>query len=211
MTQRNNSRDFSHDHPCSRPQDDRLAALAQIFTEARTHNGFIDKPVRMSCCRRRSNWPRSGRPAPINRQCASSSCDRRPPRNGFGRPFPGNLDKTMSAPVVAITGYDEQFYEHLPFLFPHGTPSRGSPATPSCRPQRVPERNLAGRLSHHRAARGRSRHWTDDRVRQREGRRRILSRGTREVERADQHRLWRREKLFPRSPRFSFDQIAKIL
>ena len=23
------------------------------------------------------------------------------------------------APVVAITAYDEQFYEHLPFLFPH--------------------------------------------------------------------------------------------
>ena len=25
----------------------------------------------------------------------------------------------MSAPVVAITAYDELFYEHLPFLFPH--------------------------------------------------------------------------------------------
>ena len=32
---------------------------------------------------------------------------------------PGNLDKTMSAPVVAITAYDEKFYEHLPFLMPH--------------------------------------------------------------------------------------------
>ena len=25
----------------------------------------------------------------------------------------------MNAPVVAITAYDEQFYEHLPFLMPH--------------------------------------------------------------------------------------------
>jgi 3-hydroxypropanoate dehydrogenase len=32
---------------------------------------------------------------------------------------PGNLDKTMGAPVVAITAFDEQFYEHLPYLFPH--------------------------------------------------------------------------------------------
>src|ERR1700689_2191179 len=32
---------------------------------------------------------------------------------------PGNLDKTMSAPVVAVTAFDEQFYDHLPFLMPH--------------------------------------------------------------------------------------------
>ena len=33
--------------------------------------------------------------------------------------MPGNLDKTLAAPVVAIAGYDLKFYEHLPFLFPH--------------------------------------------------------------------------------------------
>ena len=32
---------------------------------------------------------------------------------------PGNLDKTMSAPVVAVVAYDPQFYEQLPKLFPH--------------------------------------------------------------------------------------------
>jgi 3-hydroxypropanoate dehydrogenase len=31
----------------------------------------------------------------------------------------GNRAKTMVAPVVAIIGYDTQFYEHLPKLFPH--------------------------------------------------------------------------------------------
>jgi len=31
----------------------------------------------------------------------------------------GNIDKTMSAPVVAIIGYDTEFYEKLPYLFPH--------------------------------------------------------------------------------------------
>jgi len=31
----------------------------------------------------------------------------------------GNIDKSMSAPVVAIISYDTEFYEKLPFLFPH--------------------------------------------------------------------------------------------
>jgi 3-hydroxypropanoate dehydrogenase len=32
---------------------------------------------------------------------------------------PGNVDKTMSAPVTAIIGMDIHFYEKLPKLFPH--------------------------------------------------------------------------------------------
>jgi len=32
---------------------------------------------------------------------------------------PGNLDKTMAAPVTVIVGYDLAFYEKLPVLFPH--------------------------------------------------------------------------------------------
>ena len=32
---------------------------------------------------------------------------------------PGNVEKTMSAPVVAIVGYDTRFHEKLPMLFPH--------------------------------------------------------------------------------------------
>ncbi len=31
----------------------------------------------------------------------------------------GNLDKTMSAPVTAILAHDLAFHEHLPRLFPH--------------------------------------------------------------------------------------------
>ena len=31
----------------------------------------------------------------------------------------GNVDKTMTAPVTAIIGYDGKFYEQLPKLFPH--------------------------------------------------------------------------------------------
>ena len=31
----------------------------------------------------------------------------------------GNVEKTMTAPIVAIIAYDSKFYEHLPKLFPH--------------------------------------------------------------------------------------------
>src|SRR5262249_31237716 len=39
--------------------------------------------------------------------------------------LPGNVDKTMAAPVTAIIGYDLEFYEHLPRLFPHNQEARG--------------------------------------------------------------------------------------
>ena len=38
---------------------------------------------------------------------------------------PGNVDKTMAAPIVAITAYDVEFYEHLPFLMPHNPAVKG--------------------------------------------------------------------------------------
>ena len=31
----------------------------------------------------------------------------------------GNHDKTMAAPVTVIVGYDDDFHEKLPYLFPH--------------------------------------------------------------------------------------------
>jgi 3-hydroxypropanoate dehydrogenase len=36
----------------------------------------------------------------------------------------GNRDKTMAAPVTAILGYDLDFYERLPRLFPHDQTAR---------------------------------------------------------------------------------------
>jgi len=32
---------------------------------------------------------------------------------------PGNVEKTMTAPVTAIVAYDTAFYDHLPYLHPH--------------------------------------------------------------------------------------------
>jgi len=44
---------------------------------------------------------------------------RREPRKSLSRLSEGNRGKTMQAPVCAIVGYDLEFYEHLPKLFPH--------------------------------------------------------------------------------------------
>jgi 3-hydroxypropanoate dehydrogenase len=95
-------------------------ALAQIFTEARTHNGFLDKPVSDELLHR----------AVEIAKFAPTSVNQSPLRIVFVRSkeakqrlapalSPGNLDKTLAAPVTAIAGYDVEFYEHLPFLFPH--------------------------------------------------------------------------------------------
>jgi 3-hydroxypropanoate dehydrogenase len=39
--------------------------------------------------------------------------------------IPSNVDKTMSAPVTVIVGYDLEFYEKLPQLFPHDQSAHG--------------------------------------------------------------------------------------
>ncbi len=39
---------------------------------------------------------------------------------------PGNVDKTMAAPVTAIIAYDTEFYELLPKLFPHNQNARAN-------------------------------------------------------------------------------------
>ncbi len=104
----------------SEPKSVDAAALAQLFTEARTHNGFIDKPVSDELLKKAVELAKMG----------PTSANQSPMRIVFvksaeakARLLPamseGNRAKTGSAPVVAIVAYDEKFYEHLPFLFPH--------------------------------------------------------------------------------------------
>ena len=96
------------------------AALAQLFTEARTHNGFQDRPVSDELLKKALELAKMG----------PTSANQSPMRVLFlksdeakARLAPamseGNRAKTQSAPVNAIVAYDEKFYEHLPFLFPH--------------------------------------------------------------------------------------------
>jgi 3-hydroxypropanoate dehydrogenase len=96
------------------------ASLAQLFTEARTHNVFMDKPVPDELLQKAIELAKMG-PTSANQSPMRVLFLRSPAAKERLRPAlaPGNLDKTMRAPIVAITAYDEKFYEHLPFLMPH--------------------------------------------------------------------------------------------
>ena len=95
-------------------------ALALLFNEARTHNAFVDKPVPEELLRRAVDLtkmaPTSANQSPFRVVFLRSKAAKQRLAPAL---MPGNLEKTLAAPVVAITGYDLKFFEHLPFLFPH--------------------------------------------------------------------------------------------
>ncbi len=96
------------------------AALAQIFTEARTHNGFLDREVSDELLKKAVDiakiGPTSANQSPMRIVFLKSAEARAKLAPAMGE---GNRAKTLEAPVNAIVAYDEKFYEHLPFLFPH--------------------------------------------------------------------------------------------
>lgn len=96
------------------------AAEAQLFTEARTHNAFLDRPVPDALLVEALELAKMG-PTAANQQPLRVLFLRS--REARERLLPamsaGNFEKTKAAPVVAVAGYDLRFYEHLPYLFPH--------------------------------------------------------------------------------------------
>lgn len=109
------------------------AGLDLLFTQARTHNAWTDKPVDPGLLHRLYDllkWaPTSANCSPLRVLFLTSTEAKERLRPALSQ---GNLAKTMSAPVVAILAYDNLFYDHLPRLFPH-TDARswftGDPAT----------------------------------------------------------------------------------
>lgn len=95
-------------------------ALAQIFLEARTYNGWLDKPVTDEQLRQVYNlmkWgPTSANSSPARFVFVRSGEGKERLRPALSA---GNVDKTMAAPVTVIVAYDLQFYEKLLELFPH--------------------------------------------------------------------------------------------
>jgi 3-hydroxypropanoate dehydrogenase len=95
-------------------------ALAQIFLEARTYNGWLDKPVTDEQLRQVYNlmkWgPTSANSSPARFVFVRSGEVKERLRPALSA---GNVDKTMAAPVTVIVAYDLQFHEKLPALFPH--------------------------------------------------------------------------------------------
>jgi 3-hydroxypropanoate dehydrogenase len=96
------------------------AALAQIFTEARTHNVFLDTPVPEALLREAVDIAKIG-PTSANQSPMRIVFLRTPEAKQRLKPalMEGNVAKTLSAPVVALTAYDPKFFEHALFLMPH--------------------------------------------------------------------------------------------
>ncbi|MBS0221609.1 MAG: malonic semialdehyde reductase [Proteobacteria bacterium] len=98
--------------------DDR--SLDMLFRNARTHNGWLPKPVSDDQLRAIYDLMKWG-PTSANSSPARIVFVRT--REGKEKLRPalsaGNTEKTMAAPVTAIVAYDTRFYEHLPKLFPH--------------------------------------------------------------------------------------------
>src|SRR5437868_8772946 len=94
-------------------------ALDQLFRQARTHNAWLDRPVSDELLRRLYDLMKWG-PTSANLSPARILFLRTPEAKERLRPAlaPGNVEKTMAAPVTAIIAYDELFYENLPRLYP---------------------------------------------------------------------------------------------
>ncbi|HZZ01491.1 malonic semialdehyde reductase [Paraburkholderia sp.] len=95
-------------------------ALDQLFREARTHNGWQTKPVDDAVLKQLTELVLLG-PTSANSSPGRFVYVKTPEGKEKLRPAlsPGNLEKTMAAPVTVIVGMDLEFYEHLPKLFPH--------------------------------------------------------------------------------------------
>lgn len=95
-------------------------ALDRIFRAARTHNAWSDKPVGSAHLMALYDLMRWG-PTAVNATPARIIFAVSQDAKERLKPYlsPGNVDKTMSAPVTAILGYDLAFAEHLSKLFPH--------------------------------------------------------------------------------------------
>jgi len=93
-------------------------ALAALFT-ARTHGAFLDRPVDEAALRRLYELtrlgPTGGNTNPLRIVFVKSAAARERLRPALS---PGNVDKTMKAPVTTILAWDTRFHERMPQLFP---------------------------------------------------------------------------------------------
>ena len=95
-------------------------ALNQLFNDARSYNGWHDKPV--SDEQIEAIWdllkmaPTSANMQPVRIVWVKSDEQKAKLAECV---MEGNVEKVLTAPVTAIIGYDIDFHEELPWLFPH--------------------------------------------------------------------------------------------
>jgi 3-hydroxypropanoate dehydrogenase len=95
-------------------------SLNLVFRKARTHNAWLDKPVDDALLLQVYDLakfgPTSANMCPMRIVFVKSKAAKEKLKPALDA---GNVDKTMAAPVTAIVGMDIRFYEELPKLFPH--------------------------------------------------------------------------------------------
>lgn len=96
------------------------SAFEQLFTEARTYNGWLDRDVSEATIKRLYEMLKFG-PTSANSSPARFIFVRSDEAKEKLAPCldEGNREKTLTAPYVAIIAKDMDFHEHLPKLFPH--------------------------------------------------------------------------------------------
>lgn len=99
--------------------------LALLFSNARTHNEWLDKPVsdeQIHAMYDAMKWaPTSANSSPARLVFVKSAGQK---EKLVACMSPGNAEKTRKAPVTAIIGMDMAFYEKLLQLFPHAPDAR---------------------------------------------------------------------------------------
>ena len=95
-------------------------AFDLVFRKARTYHAWLPKPVPDDLLRQlyeTLKWgPTSANMSPARFVFIRSKAAKERLRPSLA---PGNVEKTMTAPVTVIIAYDVNFYDKLPGLFPH--------------------------------------------------------------------------------------------
>jgi 3-hydroxypropanoate dehydrogenase len=95
-------------------------ALDQLFFNARTQNGFTNKPVSLDLLKEAYDIAKMGATS-MNTQPTRYVFITTPEAKARLMPAlsPGNVDKTREAPVTVIVATDTKFYENMPQVW-HG-------------------------------------------------------------------------------------------
>lgn len=189
------------------------AALSQLFTEARTRNGWTDRPVAPELLQKLYDLTKHG-PTAFNGSPARFVFVTSPQAKARLVPLmaEGNRAKTQQAPVSVIIAQDIDFHERLDALLPHAPGVKGYFTDEAVRRESafrnaslqggyltIAARALGldvGPMSGFDAAGVKAEFFPDSNVEPNY----ILNLG-----------YGTDENLFPRSPRLSFDEAARIL
>jgi 3-hydroxypropanoate dehydrogenase len=94
--------------------------LDRVFRNGRSQNGWLAEPVsdeQLKQVYELMKWgPTSVNCSPARIVFVRSEAAKAKLKDALS---PGNVDKSMTAPVLAVVGYETRFYDDLPRLFPH--------------------------------------------------------------------------------------------